>query len=38
MKALEPRIKQLLAIMAAMKEAKKGMRITLDWTARAARR
>jgi|SRR5688572_17956513 hypothetical protein len=33
MKALEPRIKQLVAIMAEMKEAKKGMRITLDWSA-----
>jgi hypothetical protein len=33
MKALEPRIKQLQAIMLSMKEAKKGMRITLDWTA-----
>jgi hypothetical protein len=32
MKALEPRIRQLLAIMVSMKEAKKGMRITLDWT------
>lgn len=31
MKALEPRVKQLAAIMADMKEAKKGMRITLDW-------
>ncbi len=31
MKALEPRIKQLLEAMNAMKEAKKGMRITLDW-------
>lgn len=31
MKALEPRVKQLSAIMAAMKEAKKGIRITLDW-------
>jgi hypothetical protein len=31
MKALEPRAKQLAAIMAEMKEAKKGMRITLDW-------
>ena len=31
MKALEPRIKQLASIMAEMKEAKKGMRITLDW-------
>ena len=29
-KALEPRVKQLAAIMAEMKEAKKGMRITLD--------
>jgi len=32
MKALEPRIKLLLEAMNAMKEAKKGMRITLDWT------
>jgi len=31
MKALDPRVKQLGAIMAEMKEAKKGMRITLDW-------
>lgn len=31
MKALDPRVKQLSAIMAEMKEAKKGMRITLDW-------
>ena len=31
MKALDPRIKQLAAIMSEMKEAKKGMRITLDW-------
>jgi len=31
MKALQPRIKQLTDIMASMKEAKKGMRITLDW-------
>lgn len=31
MKALEPRAKQLVAIMTEMKEAKKGMRITLDW-------
>jgi len=30
-KALEPRVKQLVAIMVEMKEAKKGMRITLDW-------
>ena len=32
MKALEPRIKQLSAIMAELKEAKKGMAIMLDWT------
>jgi hypothetical protein len=32
MKAFEPRIRQLQALMATMKEAKKGMRITLDWT------
>jgi hypothetical protein len=31
MKGFEPRIKQLSGIMAGMKEAKKGMRITLDW-------
>ena len=31
MKAFEPRVKQLSAIMGEMKEAKKGMRITLDW-------
>jgi Chalcone isomerase-like len=31
MKALEPRAQQLAAQMAAMKEAKDGMRITLDW-------
>ena len=31
LKALEPRVKQLSAIMGEMKEAKKGMRITLDW-------
>ena len=30
-KALEPRVKQLAATMMEMKEAKKGMRITLDW-------
>jgi hypothetical protein len=30
MKALEPRVAQLSAIMAEMKEAKKGMRIALD--------
>jgi hypothetical protein len=32
LKALEPRMKQLVTIMGEMKEAKKGMRITLDWT------
>jgi hypothetical protein len=31
-KALEPRIKELAAVMAEIKEAKKGMAITLDWT------
>jgi len=31
MKAFEPRIRQLSSIMGEMKEAKKGMRITLDW-------
>jgi hypothetical protein len=31
MKALEPRIKLLLAAMNEIKEAKTGMRITLDW-------
>ena len=31
MKAFEPRVKQLAGIMAEMKEAKEGMRITLDW-------
>ncbi len=31
MKGFEARVKQLAAIMADMKEAKKGMRITLDW-------
>jgi hypothetical protein len=35
MKALEPRVKQLSDIMAALKEAKKGMRIDLDWTGSA---
>jgi hypothetical protein len=30
-KALEPRIKELGAIMAELKEAKKGMAIALDW-------
>jgi hypothetical protein len=30
-KALEPRVKQLATVMLEMKEAKKGMRITLDW-------
>jgi Chalcone isomerase-like len=31
-KALEPRIKELAAIMAEIKEARKGMTIALDWT------
>jgi hypothetical protein len=31
-KALEPRIKELAAFMAEIKEAKKGMAIMLDWT------
>jgi hypothetical protein len=31
MKALEPRIAELSAIMAQLKEAKKGMSIALDW-------
>jgi hypothetical protein len=31
-KALESRIKELAAIMAEIKEAKKGMALTLDWT------
>jgi hypothetical protein len=30
-KAMEPRLKQLAAIMSELKEAKEGMRITLDW-------
>lgn len=38
MKALEPRAKQLAAIMAEMKEAKKGMRIALDWQPAAGTR
>ena len=31
-KALEPRVQQLAAVMAELKEAKKGMTINLDWT------
>jgi hypothetical protein len=31
MKALEPRVKQLAATLGELKEARKGMRITLDW-------
>jgi hypothetical protein len=31
MKALEPRVKQLAALMAELKEAKEGMAIQLDW-------
>jgi len=34
-KALEPRVQALAAIMAEVKEAKKGMVITLDWTGTA---
>jgi len=34
-KALEPRVQQLGAAMAALKEAKKGMTIALDWTGKA---
>jgi hypothetical protein len=34
-KALEPRVQELAAIMAEVKEAKKGMTITLDWTGSA---
>lgn len=37
-KALEPRLQQLVAIMAQLKEAKKGMRIELDWTPGAGTR
>jgi hypothetical protein len=36
-RALEPRVKQLEAIMARVKEAKKGMDIALDWTGAATR-
>lgn len=35
--ALEPRVKQLEATMAQVKEAKKGMAIALDWTGGATR-
>jgi hypothetical protein len=38
MKAIEPRAQQLAAQMAAMKEAKEGMRITLDWVPGAGTR
>ena len=31
-KALEPRVKELAAVMEEIKEAKKGMTIALDWT------
>ena len=31
MKALDPRVKQLAAVINELKEAKKGVRITLDW-------
>ncbi len=36
-RALEPRVKQLEAIMAGVKEAKKGLDIALDWTGAATR-
>ena len=36
-RALEPRVKQLEAIMAEVKEAKKGMDIALDWSGAATR-
>ena len=36
-KALEPRVKELAAIFAEIKEAKKGMVIALDWTGAATR-
>lgn len=32
LKALDPRVRQLNDLMLSFKEAKKGMRITLDWT------
>jgi hypothetical protein len=34
-KAFEPRVKQLADVIAEIKEAKKGMTITLDWTGSA---
>lgn len=34
-RALEPRVKQLAEVMAALQEAKKGMAISLDWTGSA---
>ena len=37
-KALEPRLQQLIATMVQLKEAKKGMRIELDWTPGAGTR
>jgi hypothetical protein len=36
-RALEPRVRQLEAIMAQVQEAKKGMAIALDWTGAATR-
>jgi hypothetical protein len=36
-KALEPKVKQLSATMAEVKEAKKGMIIALEWNGRATR-
>ena len=34
-KALEPRVKELAAVIAGIQEAKKGMTIALDWTGKA---
>jgi hypothetical protein len=36
-RALEPRLKQLIDLIAEIKEAKKGMTIALDWTGAATR-
>ena len=36
-KALEPRLKQLMDVIAEAKEAKKGMTIAIDWTGSATR-
>jgi hypothetical protein len=37
-KALEPRLQQLTAIMVQLKEARKGLRVDLDWTPGAGTR